>query len=52
MTHNVGTADKGIRIGLGIFAIGVGLLAPLDIVWRVVSFVVAAIVLVTAFTGF
>jgi len=52
MKRNVGAADKGIRIGLGIFAIGVGLLAPIGAVGRVIAFVVAAAALITAFTGF
>jgi hypothetical protein len=52
MTCNVGPADKGIRIGLGIFAIGVGLLAPIGAVGRVIAFVVAVAALVTAFSGF
>jgi len=51
MKKNVGGIDKGIRIGVGLALILVGLLAPLSTGWRIGVLVVAAIALITAFTG-
>lgn len=52
MKKNVGGIDKTLRIIIGIVLLGVGLLAPLGTAGRTVSLVIAAVALVTAFTGF
>lgn len=52
MTCNGGGMDKTIRLLIGAAALVVGLLAPLDMVWKVVLFVVAAIALLTASVGY
>jgi hypothetical protein len=52
MEKNVGSTDKTIRIVLGIGLAGVGVLAPVGLLGRIVLFVAAGIALVTAFTGF
>ncbi len=51
MKKNVGGIDKGIRIVVGLALILAGLLAPLSTGWRIGVLVVAAIALITAFTG-
>jgi hypothetical protein len=48
MNCNVGGIDRTVRIVLGIALLLVGLLAPLDMTWRVIVLVIAAIALVTA----
>jgi hypothetical protein len=52
MKSNVGGIDRTLRIIVGIVLLLVGLLAPLDMTWRIVALVVAAIALVTAFVRF
>lgn len=48
MNCNVGGIDRTVRIVLGIALLLVGLLAPLDMTWRVIVLIIAAIALVTA----
>lgn len=52
MKSNVGGIDRTLRIIVGIVLLLVGLLAPLEMTWRIVALVVAAIALVTAFVRF
>lgn len=52
MKCNVGGMDRTGRIVLGIVLLVVGLLAPIDTMWRIVALVVAAIALVTAIVRF
>jgi hypothetical protein len=52
MKCNVGGMDRTGRIVLGIVLLVVGLLAPIDTMWRIVAIVVAAIALVTAIVRF
>lgn len=51
MKKNVGGIDQQIRFGLGAILLLGGILAPIDPGWRIGLFVVAAIAMVTAFTG-
>lgn len=48
MKNNVGGIDRNARIVLGIVLLIVGLVAPVEMTWRIVAVVVAAIALVTA----
>lgn len=48
MKPNVGGVDRIGRIVIGLVLLGVGLLAPMEVTWRVVALIVAAIALVTA----
>jgi hypothetical protein len=52
MKCNVGGIDRTGRIVLGIALLVVGLAAPLEMTWRIVALVVAAVALVTAAIGF
>jgi hypothetical protein len=52
MKHNVGGIDRIGRIVLGVVLLVVGLLAPMDMTWRIVALVVAAVALVTAIVRF
>ncbi|BCB27485.1 hypothetical protein SKTS_23710 [Sulfurimicrobium lacus] len=52
MKCNVGGMDRTGRIVLGIVLLVVGLLAPIDTMWRIVALVIAAIALVTAIVRF
>lgn len=52
MKCNVGGIDRTGRIVLGIVLLAVGLLAPIEMIWRIVALVVAAIALVTAIVQF
>jgi len=52
MKCNVGGIDRTGRIVLGIALLIVGLLAPIEMTWRVVALVIAAIALVTAAVRF
>lgn len=52
MKSNVGGADRTVRIIVGIALLLVGLVAPLEMTWRIVALVIAAIALVTAFVRF
>lgn len=52
MKSNVGGIDRTVRIVLGIVLLIVGFAAPIDMTWRIVALVVAAIALVTAAAGF
>ncbi len=51
MEKNVGGIDRKIRFALGTILLLAGVLAPLDPAWRGGLLVVAAIALVTAYTG-
>jgi hypothetical protein len=51
MKRNVGGIDRNIRIVLGIALLVVGLAAPIEMTWRIVALVIAAIALVTAAVG-
>lgn len=48
MKCNVGGIDRTGRIVLGIALLVVGLAAPIEMSWRIVALVIAAIALVTA----
>lgn len=52
MKHNVGGIDRIGRIVLGVVLLIVGLVAPLDMAWRIAALVVAAVALVTAIVRF
>lgn len=52
MKCNVGGMDRTGRIVLGIVLLVVGLLAPIEMMWRIVALVVAAVALVTAIVRF
>lgn len=52
MKKNVGGADKAIRVIIGIVLALVGFFVNMSTGLRTGAFVVAAIALVTAFTGF
>lgn len=52
MKHNVGGVDRIGRIVVGIVLLIVGLTAPVEMTWRIVALVVAAIALVTATVRF
>lgn len=52
MKCNVGGIDRTGRIVLGIVLLVVGLAAPLEMIWRIVALVVAAVALVTAAISF
>ncbi len=52
MKCNVGGMDRSGRIVLGVVLLLVGLLAPLELTWRIVVLVVAAIALATAIMRF
>lgn len=48
MKSNVGGLDRTGRFVLGAVLLIVGLAAPIEMVWRIVALVIAAIALVTA----
>lgn len=52
MKCNVGGIDRTGRIVLGVALLVVGLAAPIEMTWRIVSLVIAAIALVTAIVRF
>lgn len=52
MKRNVGGMDRTARFILGIVLLLVGLAAPIEMTWRVVALVIAAIALVTATVRF
>jgi disulfide bond formation protein DsbB len=52
MKCNVGGIDRTGRIVIGIVLLLVGLTAPLDMTWRIVALVVAAIALLTGIVRF
>jgi hypothetical protein len=52
MKPNVGGIDRIGRIVIGIVLLIVGLAAPIDMTWRIVALVVAAVALVTAAVRF
>jgi len=52
MKCNVGGIDRTGRIVLGVALLIVGLLAPIEMTWRIVALVIAAIALVTAAVRF
>lgn len=52
MKCNVGGIDRTGRIVIGIVLLLVGLAAPLDMVWRIVALVIAAIALLTGIVRF
>ncbi len=52
MKHNVGGVDRIGRIVVGIVLLIVGLAAPIEMTWRIVALVIAAIALVTATVRF
>ncbi len=49
---NVGGADKKFRIILGLILLGIALFAEMKPIWMMVTLVMSAIALVTAFTGY
>jgi hypothetical protein len=51
MKKNIGATDRNIRLLAGSVLTLTGLFAPLDIIWRAVFFVAAAIAVLTAFFG-
>ena len=52
MKCNVGGIDRTGRIAIGIVLLLVGLAAPLDMIWRIVVLIVAAIALLTGTVRF
>lgn len=52
MKCNVGGIDRTSRIVLGIVLLVIGLLAPLELTWRIVVLIVAAVALITATVRF
>lgn len=52
MQKNVGTVDRNIRISIGVIFLIIGLFVQISSGLRTGAFVIAAIALVTAFTGF
>jgi len=52
MKCNVGGIDRTGRIVLGVVLLIVGLVAPIELTWRIVVLVVAGIALVTATVRF
>ncbi len=52
MKCNVGGMDRTSRIAMGVVLLVVGVVAPIDMVWRVLALVIAAIALVTATVRF
>lgn len=52
MKCNVGGIDRTGRIVIGVVLLIVGLAAPVEMTWRIVALVVAAIALVTAAVRF
>lgn len=52
MKSNVGGMDRTARIVLGLVLLIVGLAAPIEMTWRIVALVIAAIALVTAAVRF
>ncbi len=52
MKCNVGGIDRTGRIVLGVVLLVVGLAAPIEMTWRIVALVIAAIALVTATVRF
>lgn len=52
MKCNVGGMDRTVRFMLGIVLLLVGLAAPIEMTWRIVALVIAAIALVTATVPF
>lgn len=52
MKCNVGGIDRTGRIVIGITLLVVGLLAPLEMAWRVAALVIASIALITAVVRF
>lgn len=52
MKRNVGGMDRNARIVVGIVLLIVGLAVPMEMLWRVISLVVAGVALVTAAVGY
>lgn len=52
MKCNVGGVDRNTRIAVGIVLLIAGSVAQIDMVWRIVALVIAAIALITAFVRF
>lgn len=52
MKCNVGGIDRTGRIVIGVVLLVVGLAAPIEMTWRIVALVIAAIALVTATVRF
>ena len=52
MKCNVGGIDRTGRIVIGIVLLLVGLAAPLDMIWRIVALVIAAIAILTGIVRF
>ncbi len=52
MKCNVGGLDRSGRIVLGIVLLLVGLLMPIEMTWRIVALVIAAVALITAIVRF
>jgi len=52
MKCNVGGMDRTSRIVIGVVLLAVGLMAPIEMIWRIVALAVAAIALLTAIMRF
>ncbi|MGZ8290757.1 MAG: YgaP family membrane protein [Telluria sp.] len=48
LERNVGGVDRMIRIGAGIVLVGIAMFGEISVLWRTVSWVVAAVLFVTA----
>jgi hypothetical protein len=52
MKRNVGGIDRTGRIVIGILLLVIGLVAPVEMAWRIAALVIAAVALVTATVRF
>ena len=52
LERNVGGVDRMIRIGTGIILVGLAMFGDMSVLWRTVSWAVAAAAFITAFVGF
>lgn len=52
MKLNVGGIDRSARFVIGIALAAVAFIAPIDMIWRIIAGVIAAIALVTAVVQF
>ena len=52
MKCNVGGIDRTGRVVIGVVLLVVGLAAPIEMTWRIVALVIAAIALVTGIVRF
>lgn len=51
MIKNVGSTDRNMRYVSAALLVFIALLAPIDLIWRVIVLVMAVIAYITAITG-